>query len=91
MILEIFSLRAQTREAKLQIELAELRHKKTTLTHITDAAYSQQRGGTRAVAGAGETQLEVQQRVIADRERVIRKELEDIERRRSVQRSSRYY
>lgn len=59
LILEIFNRRAQTREAKLQVELASLKHKKTTIVHLFDADYAQQRGSTGAVSGAGETALEV--------------------------------
>eukprot|EP01119_Soliformovum_irregulare_P016907 TRINITY_DN4960_c0_g1_i3.p1 TRINITY_DN4960_c0_g1~~TRINITY_DN4960_c0_g1_i3.p1 ORF type:complete len:357 (-),score=95.50 TRINITY_DN4960_c0_g1_i3:56-1126(-) len=89
LILEIFNRRAQTREAKLQVELASLKHKKTTIVHLFDADYAQQRGSTGAVSGAGETALEAQRRLIAARQKKIEKELNDMTQHRELLRSGR--
>jgi len=90
LILQIFALRAKTRESKLQVELASLQYKKSSLVHLYDADhFDQQRGGLFSTSGSGEAKLEIERRLIADRQRKILKELENIRSTRTVQRQSR--
>jgi GTP-binding protein HflX len=88
LILEIFGQRAQTNEGKLQVELARLQHMSTRLvrgwTHL-----ERQRGGLGATGGPGETQLEIDRRLIGRRIRSLREKLEQLKRRREVQRRAR--
>ena len=87
LILDIFALRARTHEGKLQVELAQLRHMSTRLvrgwTHL-----ERQRGGI-GLRGPGETQLESDRRLIADRIRMIEGRLEKVGRRREQGRAAR--
>ncbi len=87
LILDIFARRARTREAKLQVELAQLQYLLPRLrrmwTHL-----SRIRGGI-GLRGPGETQLEVDRRVIRDRIGTLKEKLADIESRRSLQRKGR--
>lgn len=87
LILDIFSERARTREAKLQVELAQLQYLLPRLrrmwTHL-----SRIRGGI-GLRGPGETQLEVDRRVIRDRIATLRSKLADVEKRRELQRRGR--
>ncbi len=95
LILEIFALRARTHEGKLQVELAQLGHAATRLvrgwTHL-----DRQRGGSgrsqgaaAGLGGAGETQLESDQRMLADRTRRINQRLEKVRRQRHQNRKAR--
>ena len=88
LILEIFGRRARTREGALQVELAHLTYQKSRLvrswTHL-----ERQRGGFGFLGGAGETQIETDRRLIGERIDVIRKELEQVKRTRSLHRKSR--
>ncbi len=86
-ILEVFNQRAQTREAKLQVELAQLEYAlprlKRAWTHL-----SRQRGKGK-MGGEGETQLEVDRRLVRDRITALKTELAAVVRHRSVQRHRR--
>jgi GTPase len=88
LILEIFGERAQTREGRLQVELAHLSYQKSRLvrswTHL-----ERQRGGFGFLGGPGETQIEADRRVISDRIDKIKKELATVVTRRRLQRRSR--
>lgn len=86
-ILDIFALRARTREAKLQVELAQLEYLLPRLTRRWQHL-SRQAGGI-GTRGVGETQLEIDRRVIKRRITVLRRELERVEKERRVQRGSR--
>ncbi len=81
LILHIFADRARTYEGKLQVELAQLNHAQTRLvrgwTHL-----DRQKGGI-GLRGAGETQLELDQRMITDRIKGLEKKLATVARRRS--------
>ena len=83
LILEIFGERAQTREGRLQVELAHLTYQKSRLvrswTHL-----ERQRGGFGFLGGPGETQIEADRRVISDRIDKIKKELETVVTRRAA-------
>jgi GTP-binding protein HflX len=88
LILEIFGRRAHTREGVLQVELAHLNYQKSRLvrswTHL-----ERQRGGFGFLGGPGETQIEADRRVIAERVARIEAELEKVKKRRTLHRESR--
>ena len=88
LILEIFGRRAQTREGVLQVELAHLNYQKSRLvrswTHL-----ERQRGGFGFLGGPGETQIESDRRVIAERIWRIEAELDKVKKRRTLHRESR--
>ena len=87
LILDIFALRAKTREAKTQVELAQLKHLLPQLTRQW-THLSRQVGGI-GVRGPGETQLEVDRRRIRSRISHLTLSLKKIEKRHSVSRSGR--
>ena len=88
LILEIFGERAQTNEGKLQVELAHLSYQRSRLvrswTHL-----ERQRGGAGFLGGPGETQIELDRRIIDDKILRIKKDLEKVRQTRKIQRSSR--
>jgi len=87
-ILEIFGRRAQTKEGKLQVELAHLTYQRGRLvrswTHL-----ERQRGGGGFLGGPGETQIELDKRHLDERILKIKKELEKVKLTRRIQRSAR--
>jgi GTP-binding protein HflX len=87
-ILDIFADRAQTREAVLQVELARLQYElprmKRLWTHL-----DRQRGGGAVQRGEGEAQIEIDQRLIRKRITKVKVELEQVIKRRGVQRKQR--
>lgn len=87
-ILEIFALHARTKEAKIQIEISRLEYLLPRLTSMW-GHFSKQRGGGRAVGGEGEQQLELDRRMVRERIRIHKKELEEVQRTREVQRKKR--
>ena len=88
LILEIFAERAQTKEGRLQVELAQLTYQRSRLvrswTHL-----ERQRGGLGTVGGPGETQIEADRRMIDDRVLRLRRELEAVVRTRELHRKTR--
>jgi GTP-binding protein HflX len=89
LILEIFAQRARTHEGQLQVELAQLDHAASRLvrgwTHL-----DRQRGGAGAgLGGAGETQLEADQRLLGARHKKIQERLKRVQRQRNQSRRSR--
>jgi len=88
LILEIFGARAQTREGKMQVELAALSYQRSRLvkswTHL-----ERQRGGTGSTGGPGETQLELDRRLIDDKIILLKDQLEHVRKNRDLQRKSR--
>jgi len=88
LILEIFGERAQTREGRLQVELAHLSYQRSRLvrswTHL-----ERQRGGFGFLGGPGETQIETDRRLIGERIVKIKAELEGVKRTRGLQRRAR--
>lgn len=86
-ILDIFALRARTREAQTQVELAQLTYLLSRLTRKW-AHLSRQAGGI-GTRGVGETQLEMDRRAIRRRVALLRERLDEIVRERAVQRSRR--
>jgi len=87
LILDIFAQRAQTREGKLQVELAQLQHLLPRLTRFW-SHLSRQKGGI-GMRGDGETQLETDRRRVQERITRIQRDLHDVRRHRSNQRSGR--
>lgn len=87
LILDIFAQRARTFEGKLQVELAQLQYLSTRLirgwTHL-----ERQKGGI-GLKGPGETQLEVDRRLIRQRIQYIQKQLEKVRRQRLQSRKAR--
>jgi len=88
LILEIFGLRARTKEGKLQVELARQGYERSRLVR-TWTHLERQRGGLGKTGGPGETQIELDRRIIADRIIRLKKELEDVRRTRGLQRRAR--
>ncbi|MET0183189.1 MAG: GTPase HflX, partial [Caulobacterales bacterium] len=88
LILEIFGRRAQTREGRLQVELARLGYERSRLVR-TWTHLERQRGGLGKTGGPGETQIELDRRQIADRIVRLKKELEEVRRTRGLQRRAR--
>lgn len=90
LILLIFSSRAKTREAQLQVEMARLQYELPRLTGL-GAALSRQGGGSGSLSnrGAGETKLELDRRKIRRRISELKKELKEVEKNRETQRKRR--
>lgn len=90
LILEIFSKRARTREAKLQVDVAALQYALPRLVGLHDAL-SRQGGGSGAMSnkGAGEKKLELDRRHIEQRLATLRRELAHMEEDRETQRKAR--
>ncbi len=88
LILDIFGQRARSAEGKLQVELAQMQHLMTRLvkgwTHL-----ERQRGGIGVRGGPGETQLEIDRRLVGVRIKRLKEKLKKLERQRSTQRLSR--
>jgi GTP-binding protein HflX len=88
LILEIFGARARTKEGQLQVELAALSYQRSRLvrswTHL-----ERQRGGHGFLGGPGESQLEIDRRIITDRITQLKSELEQVKRTRELHRGAR--
>jgi GTP-binding protein HflX len=88
LILEIFGARARTHEGRLQVELAALEYQRGRLvrswTHL-----ERQRGGFGFLGGPGESQIEIDRRLIGDRIVKIKRDLDSVRRTRAVNRSGR--
>ncbi len=88
LILEIFGERAQTKEGKLQVELAHLTYQRSRLvrswTHL-----ERQRGGAGFLGGPGETQIELDRRIIDDKILRIKQDLEKVKKTRLLHRNAR--
>ncbi|MBN9526040.1 MAG: GTPase HflX [Alphaproteobacteria bacterium] len=88
LILEIFGERARTREGRLQVELAHLTYQRSRLVR-TWTHLERQRGGFGFLGGPGESQLEIDRRLIGERIAKLRKELDQVVRTRELHRKSR--
>ena len=88
LILEIFSQHAKTKEAKTQVELAQLEYMLPRLTRAW-THLERQMGGIGTRAGAGETQIEVDRRLVRTRISNLKKELDKIDKERETQRKNR--
>ena len=89
LILEIFSKRAKTREARLQVEVANLQYLLPRLVGMYEALGRQGGGSGLANKGAGEKKLELDRRKIEHRLAQLRRELEEVSRDRQTQRKQR--
>jgi GTP-binding protein HflX len=88
LILEIFARRARTSEGRLQVELARLDYERSRLVR-TWTHLERQRGGFGFLGGPGETQIEADRRLLADRIKKLKAELVEVRRTRGLQRRSR--
>ncbi len=88
LILEIFGARAQSHEGKLQVELARLQYLSTRLVRRW-SHLERQSGGIGMRGGPGEAQIELDRRMIGDRIKAAKKQLERVKKQRSTQRRSR--
>lgn len=88
LILEIFGARAQTKEGVLQVDLAALEYQRSRLvrswTHL-----ERQRGGAGFMGGPGETQIEIDRRLISERITKLKAELEKVRKTRDLGRKAR--
>ncbi len=90
LILDIFGLHAHTREGRIQVQLAQLQYLLPRLRGMwSHLAKEQTRGGIGSRFGQGESQLEVDRRLIRNKISALRRELSQLEKRRSVQSKSR--
>ena len=87
LILDIFALRAQTANAKTQVELAQYQYLLPRLTRLW-THLERQRGGI-GMRGPGETQIETDRRIILDKIAFQKNELKNIDRQKSIQRKNR--
>ena len=87
LILTIFAARARSHEGQLQVELAQMKHAQTRLvrgwTHL-----DRQKGGI-GMRGAGEKQIELDQRMLSDRIKVLEHKLSEVHKRRAQNRRGR--
>lgn len=90
LILDIFAMRAQTASAKTQVELAQYQYMLPRLTRLW-THLERQAGGSGPVGlrGPGETQLEMDKRIIGDRISFLKKKLEKIDKQKANQRKNR--
>ena len=88
LILDIFHARAQTAQARTQVELARYQYLLPRLTNMW-THLERQRGGTGTRGGAGEKEIETDKRIIRDRISLLKKQLKDIDKQMATQRKSR--
>lgn len=91
LILEIFAQRAQSREAKIQVEIVQLQYRLPRLRTANNITLDQQSGGGAGMSnrGAGETQMEMDRRVIQRHISHLRNELKEIQKSEDTKRSQR--
>ena len=91
LILAVFAQRAQTREARLQIELASCRYQLPRLRRMWTHLSRQRSGGASggAVKGEGEKQIEIDKRIVKKQVDKLQKELEEVKKHRKIQRRAR--
>ena len=87
LILNIFSIRAKTAQAKTQVELAQYQYVLPRLTRMW-THLSKQKGGI-GMRGPGETELETDRRIVRDKIALLRKKLDKIEKQSQTQRKNR--
>ena len=91
LILDIFGRHAKTREGRLQVQLAQLQYLYPRLRGMwSHLAGNQTRGGIGSRFGMGESQLEVDRRLIRNRISTLRAQLDELDRRRGVQSKARW-
>ena len=95
LILDIFAMRAQTSNAKTQVELAQYKYMLPRLTRLWTHLERQGggsgsgKGGSVGLRGPGETQLEMDRRIILNRMSLLKNRLADIEKQKNTQRKGR--
>ncbi len=97
LILDIFAMRAQTAHAKVQVELAQYKYMLPRLqrlwTHLErqggGSGSGSGKGGSVGLRGPGETQLEMDRRIILGRMSLLKEQLSQIDRQKSIQRKNR--
>ncbi len=95
LILDIFAMRAQTANAKTQVELAQYKYMLPRLTRLWTHLERQgggsgsARGGSVGLRGPGETQLEIDRRIILNRMALLKEQLAQIDRQKTTQRKNR--
>lgn len=87
LILDIFAARARTREARLQVELAQLEYMLPRLTRMW--SHLSRTGGGIGTRGPGETQLETDRRLVREKIAHLKKDIKGVEKERDVQRNRR--
>lgn len=88
LILDIFASRARTANAKTQVELAQLQYMLPRLTRLW-THLDREKGGIGMRSGAGETQIEIDRRIIQDKISALEKKLIKIDKQKAVQRGNR--
>lgn len=88
LILEIFGARAQTKEGRIQVELAQLDYQRSRLVKSW-SHLERQRGGQSFVGGPGESQLELDKRILAERMASLKKDLIKVRKTRELGRKAR--
>ncbi len=88
LILDIFQARAQTAQAKTQVELARYQYLLPRLTNLW-THLERQRGGTGTRGGAGEKEIETDRRIIRDKISLLKKQLKEIDKQMATQRKNR--
>ena len=86
-ILDIFASRANTREGKIQVELAQLKYRSSRLIGMRSSL--SRLGGGIGTRGPGEKKLEIDRRIIRDRIAQLQRELDDVKQHREVMRKQR--
>ncbi len=95
LILDIFAMRAQTANAKTQVELAQYKYMLPRLTRLWTHLERQSgssgggKGGSVGLRGPGETQLEMDKRIILNRMSLLKQQLVEIDRQKATQRKNR--
>jgi 50S ribosomal subunit-associated GTPase HflX len=89
LILDIFAQHAKTREGKLQVDLALHEYRKPRLTRMWTHLERQSGSGGVGLRGPGETQLEVDKRILRDRIIVLKEKIDNVQKQRDLHRRSR--
>lgn len=89
LILDIFAQHAKTREGKLQVDLALHEYRKPRLTRMWTHLERQSGAGGVGLRGPGETQLEVDKRILRDRILVLKEKINEVQKQRDLHRRSR--
>ncbi|XP_046982683.1 putative GTP-binding protein 6 [Schistocerca americana] len=88
-VIQIFREHARTKEAKLQVAMAEVPYLWSRLRGIHETAASRPQGASASVGGPGETYLELRRRILSGRERKLQRALESLRSQRQLLRSNR--